>query len=98
MHRTSLRRASVGLLPLPDALEAAADLASERETGARGLRSIVETSLLDVMFEMPTHKDLIKQVIVDADAITGEGRPKVILDNDQLLPWREDGTLTDAAA
>jgi ATP-dependent Clp protease ATP-binding subunit ClpX len=80
-----------------DALGTAADLASARETGARGLRSIVEVALLDVMFEMPTHKNVIKQVIVDADAITRRARPKIVIEGDTQLKWREDGTLESAA-
>jgi len=47
-----------------EALEVAADLASARETGARGLRSIIEGALMNVMFEIPSHKDIIKRVIV----------------------------------
>ena len=87
----------VDLIFTDDALGAAADLASARETGARGLRSIVEVALLDVMFEMPTHKNIIKQVIVDADAITRRGRPKIVIEGDTQLQWREDGTLESAA-
>jgi ATP-dependent Clp protease ATP-binding subunit ClpX len=80
-----------------DALEAAADLASARETGARGLRSIIEGALLDVMFEMPSHKQVIKQVIVDAEAITRRGRPKIVIEGNRQLYWRDDGTLDSAA-
>jgi ATP-dependent Clp protease ATP-binding subunit ClpX len=40
-----------------------ADKALERETGARGLRSIIETALLDVMFELPSRRDVSKCVI-----------------------------------
>jgi ATP-dependent Clp protease ATP-binding subunit ClpX len=80
-----------------DALEAAADLASARETGARGLRSIIEGALLDVMFEMPSHKQLIQQVIVDADAVTRRGRPKIVMEGNRQLQWRDDGTLDSAA-
>jgi ATP-dependent Clp protease ATP-binding subunit ClpX len=87
----------VELIFTPDGLSAAADLALSRETGARGLRSIIEGALLDVMFELPSHKDMVKQVIVDADAITREGRPQVILHGDQQLQWRDDGTLETAA-
>jgi ATP-dependent Clp protease ATP-binding subunit ClpX len=76
-----------------DALEAAADLAYTRETGARGLRTTLEGALMDVMFEMPSHKDIIRQVIVDADAIRGTGQPKVVVSGEQQLQWREDGTL-----
>jgi ATP-dependent Clp protease ATP-binding subunit ClpX len=87
----------VDLVFTDDALGTAADLASARETGARGLRSIVEVALLDVMFEMPTHKNTIKQVIVDADAIARRSRPKIVIEGDTQLQWREDGTLESAA-
>ncbi|MBN2305782.1 MAG: ATP-dependent Clp protease ATP-binding subunit ClpX [Anaerolineae bacterium] len=81
-----------------DALAAAADLATERDTGARGLRSIIETALLDVMFELPTYKGVIKRVIVDADAVRRIGRPRIVIDGDKQLRWRDDGTLEDTAA
>jgi len=86
----------VELIFTPDALEAAADLAFKRDTGARGLRSILEGSLMDVMFEVPSRDD-IKQVIVDADAINREARPKIVLTDDQQLEWDENGKLESAA-
>jgi ATP-dependent Clp protease ATP-binding subunit ClpX len=46
-----------------DALWQIADRALERETGARGLRSIIEKALLDVMFELPSRRDVSKCVI-----------------------------------
>ena len=46
-----------------DALWEIADKALERETGARGLRSIIEDALLDVMFELPSRTDVSKCVI-----------------------------------
>jgi ATP-dependent Clp protease ATP-binding subunit ClpX len=88
----------VELLFADEALETAADMASARETGARGLRSIIESALLDVMFEMPTHKNIIKQVIVDADAVTRQGQPKIVIEGGKQLAWNEDGTLEDAVA
>jgi ATP-dependent Clp protease ATP-binding subunit ClpX len=88
----------VELVFTDDALRAAADLAFERETGARGLRSIVEVALMDVMFEMPTHKNIIKQVVVDVDAITRRGRPRIVIEGEKQLQWRDDGTLESAAA
>ena len=80
-----------------EALEAAADLASTRETGARGLRSIIEAALLDVMYEVPSFKDVVKRVVVDADVIRGQARPKIILENNRVLRWSEDGKLGSAA-
>ncbi|MCB0831325.1 MAG: AAA family ATPase, partial [Solirubrobacterales bacterium] len=46
-----------------DSLEAIADKALARETGARGLRSIIEDSLLDVQFELPSREDVSKCVV-----------------------------------
>ncbi len=87
----------VELVFTQDALDAAADLAFARETGARGLRSIIESALLDVMFEIPSHDD-IQRVIVDAEAIRGGARPKIVVEGERILRWREDGTLESVAA
>ena len=57
-----------------DALSAIAKRAIERKTGARGLRSIMESILLDTMFELPGTDD-IEQVIVDGDVVTGKKAP-----------------------
>jgi ATP-dependent Clp protease ATP-binding subunit ClpX len=46
-----------------DALKSVADRALERETGARGLRSIIEETLLEVMFELPSRRDVQKCVV-----------------------------------
>jgi ATP-dependent Clp protease ATP-binding subunit ClpX len=62
----------------PDALEAAADLAIKQKTGARGLRTIIEDVLLDVMYEIPSRAD-VKRCIVTADVIYGRGRPELEL-------------------
>lgn len=61
----------------PAALKAIAAKAIERNTGARGLRSIIEDIMMDVMFDVPSDED-IKEVIVTEDAVTGIGAPKVI--------------------
>jgi ATP-dependent Clp protease ATP-binding subunit ClpX len=81
-----------------EALNMAADLALKRETGARGLRGILESTLMDVMFEVPGRKE-IKKVVVTADAIDGKGRPQLIGENEQSLSWTDkpEGDL-DAAA
>jgi ATP-dependent Clp protease ATP-binding subunit ClpX len=57
----------------PDALVAIAKKAIKRRTGARGLRSIVEAVLLDVMYDLPSMKNVAK-VVVDDNAVGG-GRP-----------------------
>ncbi|MCI2049222.1 MAG: ATP-dependent Clp protease ATP-binding subunit ClpX [Lachnospiraceae bacterium] len=60
-----------------DAVEAIADLALERKTGARGLRSIMEKVMMDVMFEIPSDKT-IEECIITKDAVTGRGVPLVV--------------------
>jgi len=57
-----------------EALMAIAKAAIKRKTGARGLRSIIEQSLLDIMFDLPSLKDLQK-VVLDEKGISGEGKP-----------------------
>src|SRR5213076_713408 len=54
---------SIELVFTEDGLWEIAQKALERETGARGLRSIIETALLDVMFELPSRKDVSKCVV-----------------------------------
>ncbi|WP_019001635.1 ATP-dependent protease ATP-binding subunit ClpX [Succinimonas amylolytica] len=65
-----------------DALEAMADKAIERHTGARGLRSIMEGILLDTMYELPSNSDVAK-VIINKDVI--EGRDPILVYDSQLL-------------
>lgn len=60
-----------------EALEAIAKKAIERNTGARGLRSIIEGIMLDIMFEIPSD-DTIEKVIITKEAALEEGKPKII--------------------
>jgi len=78
------------------ALGAAADLAMQRGTGARGLRSIIESRLMNVMFEIPGRDD-IQRVVVDADVVNGKIPPRIYAANDAELKWSEDGRLNPAA-
>lgn len=67
----------VKLTVTEDALKAIAKKAIARKTGARGLRSIVEGILTDVMFEVPS-QDGIKEVLVDRDVIENGKKPTYI--------------------
>jgi ATP-dependent Clp protease ATP-binding subunit ClpX len=78
------------------ALGAAADVAMERGTGARGLRSILESRLLDVMFEIPGRTD-IRRVVIDEAVIRDNIHPKIFTDDDVQLKWSDDGRLNPAA-
>jgi ATP-dependent Clp protease ATP-binding subunit ClpX len=61
-----------------NSLEAMADLALKRKTGARGLRSILEKILLDQMYESPSRKDITK-IIIDKENVTDDIAPKMVL-------------------
>ena len=61
----------------PDALDAIADLALTRGTGARGLRAILEETLLDVMYEVPGRTDVAK-VVIDADCVNKKAAPEIV--------------------
>jgi len=65
-----------------DALHAIARKAMSRKTGARGLRSIVESVLLDTMYELPSMENVSK-IVVDETTIKGESKPLVIYDSQQ---------------
>ncbi|MBN8639130.1 MAG: ATP-dependent Clp protease ATP-binding subunit ClpX [Anaerolineae bacterium] len=71
------------------ALGAAADIALKRGTGARGLRSIIESRLLDVMFEAPGRDD-IQRVVIDADVVTGASTPLVFNSSGERVTWDDD--------
>jgi ATP-dependent Clp protease ATP-binding subunit ClpX len=73
----------VSLVFSDDAFEATATLAMARNTGARGLRNIVETSLLDTMFQVPSIEG-VHTVYIDADSIEGK-KDAVILSGDKTL-------------
>ena len=62
----------------PEALKLIAKQAIERKSGARGLRSIVEGLLLDVMFDIPSRTD-IRKVIVTEACVKGNEQPQLIL-------------------
>lgn len=67
------------------ALEEIAKKAIERKTGARGLRSIIEGIMLDVMFDLPSRED-IKKCIITKETVIDNGTPKLVL---------EDGTVVE---
>ena len=61
----------------PDAVEAIAEKAMERKTGAIGLRSILENVMMDVMYRIPSD-DTIEQCIITKEAVDGESKPLVV--------------------
>jgi ATP-dependent Clp protease ATP-binding subunit ClpX len=78
------------------ALQLAAEMAIDRETGARGLRSILENSLLEIMYEIPSNP-AIRGVVVDEQVISGQAQPKLLGEDGRELSDAEDLDLRPAA-
>jgi ATP-dependent Clp protease ATP-binding subunit ClpX len=68
---------NVDLIFAPEALEAVAEESLKRSTGARALRTIIEDVMQDIMFEVPSRRD-VKEVIVDADCIRNRKPPEIV--------------------
>ena len=68
-----------------DALKAVAHRAMQRKTGARGLRTILETVLLDTMYELPAMRNVGK-VVVDESVIEGHSKPYVVYKTEEARP------------
>ena len=81
-YQKLLRLEGVELEIRDDALTAVAKRAMERKTGARGLRSILEHALLDIMFELPS-MEKVKKVVIDASVIADSGKPILIYEDDE---------------
>lgn len=73
----------------PDALDAAAEGALKQRTGARGLRTIIEDVLLDVMYEIPSRAD-VKKVIINGDVITSHNKPLLVTRTERASTYTED--------
>ena len=68
---------NVELIFTDEALEMAAEEALKRKTGARGLRTIIEETLLDVMYEIPSRRD-VKKCVIKAETILGKAGPLLL--------------------
>ena len=69
-----------------EALREIAKRAIERKTGARGLRSIIEGIMLDVMFELPSRED-VKKCVITAQTVRGEKAPLLILHDGTVVEY-----------
>jgi ATP-dependent Clp protease ATP-binding subunit ClpX len=68
---------SVGLTFDPEGLRAVAQKALKRGTGARGLRSILETMMTDIMFDLPSRDD-VREVVITREAVTEGTQPLIV--------------------
>ena len=78
-----------------DALESIAALATERKTGARGLRSIIEGFMTKIMYEIPSRDD-VEEVIVTKECVTEKAEPRLVLKTAALPEATETETLKEA--
>jgi ATP-dependent Clp protease ATP-binding subunit ClpX len=84
----------VELVFTPDALEAAAERALAYKTGARGLRTLIEEVLLDVMYEIPSRGD-VRKCVINADTITQGKAPILLTRQDRVI---DTADISDASA
>ena len=80
---------NVELVFMPDALECIADEAIHHKTGARGLRTVLEDTLLDVMYEVPSRTD-VEKCIVSAETIRLRQRPLLVTASGQEIAPEDD--------
>jgi ATP-dependent Clp protease ATP-binding subunit ClpX len=64
------------------AISEIASIAISRESGARGLRSVLETIMLDLMFDIPSMKS-ISRVVITEEMIKGVEKPKIVFDKEE---------------
>ncbi len=76
-YRKLFELESVGLTFDPEALRAVAEKALKRGTGARGLRSILEALMTDLMFELPSRDD-VREVVITKESVTDGKQPLVV--------------------
>jgi ATP-dependent Clp protease ATP-binding subunit ClpX len=77
----------VELVFAEDALTAAASEALRLRTGARGLRTIIESVLLDVMYEIPSRRD-VRKCVITADTIRNKTKPILLTQSEHPVDWQ----------
>ncbi|QDK39408.1 ATP-dependent Clp protease ATP-binding subunit ClpX [Bdellovibrio sp. NC01] len=79
------------------ALRAVAQMALKRKTGARGLRGVLETAMLDIMYDIPS-KSNVKEVIIDENVINDGGAPMVVYKTDEEMQIEEEAKKKSSAS
>jgi len=79
---------NVELIFTKEALATAATEAMKHEAGARGLRTIIERALLDVMYEIPSRRD-VKKCIISAEAVLGKVPPLLLTQSERPIDLKE---------
>ncbi|HUZ02487.1 MAG TPA: ATP-dependent Clp protease ATP-binding subunit ClpX [Thermomicrobiaceae bacterium] len=86
-YQKMLQLDEVELVFTPDALEAAAQQAQKRGTGARGLRTTIEEVLLDVMYEIPSLEG-VRKCVINADVINGRRTPLLMTQSEEPVEYQ----------
>jgi ATP-dependent Clp protease ATP-binding subunit ClpX len=73
-----------------DAVEAIADCALEKDTGARGLRSILEDAMLSIMFDIPSRKD-VRECVITQGVIRNHEDPLLVYEHEEFKEIQEKG-------
>jgi ATP-dependent Clp protease ATP-binding subunit ClpX len=79
---------NVELVFTEEALAAAAEEAMKHEAGARGLRTIIERALLDVMYEIPSRRD-VKKCVISAETVLGKAPPLLLTQSERPINLKE---------
>jgi len=83
-YKALLQYEGVELEIADDALDAVADKAIERKTGARGLRAILESVMLDVMYDIPSMGN-VRKCLINGEMVRGEAKPMLVLEENEAL-------------
>lgn len=78
------------------ALRAVAQMALKRKTGARGLRGVIETAMLDVMYDIPS-KTNVKEVVIDENVINEGAQPMLVYKTDEEIQAEEEAKKKSSA-
>ncbi|OGF08390.1 MAG: ATP-dependent protease ATP-binding subunit ClpX, partial [Candidatus Edwardsbacteria bacterium GWF2_54_11] len=81
-YQTYFSLEGVELEFLPEALEAVSEEALKRNTGARGLRAVLEGTMLDIMYQLPSNKNIAK-CIIGREVVVGKQQPRYIMKDEQ---------------
>lgn len=79
------------------ALRAVAQLALKRKTGARGLRGVLETAMLDIMYDIPS-KNNVKEVVIDENVINDGGQPLLVYKTEEEMQTEEEAKKKSSAS
>ncbi|XGC80708.1 ATP-dependent Clp protease ATP-binding subunit ClpX [Bdellovibrio bacteriovorus] len=78
------------------ALRAVAQMALKRKTGARGLRGVLETAMLDIMYDIPS-KNNVKEVIIDENVINDGAQPMLVYKTEEEIQAEEEAKKKSSA-